>query len=76
MYNSKETLQMIRFAIIDTDLFLDAYPNNKEAQMYRDKLLEMYYEEKAKYMKDHGGLTMYDVGYDKYINDPWPWEAK
>lgn len=73
-----EQLQIIDFAIIDTVLYLDAYPESKEALKYYYKL-----KEERKMLADtlstscNRPVTFYDnSAADKWVwaEAPWPWE--
>ena len=79
MYNKQDNLlklQMLSFAMVDMALYVDAYPDSKEARTYRNQLLEMYNNERTMYEKEFGPLSICDGGdYERYVNDPWPWEV-
>ncbi len=69
-----EDLRRTDFAILDAVLYLDVYPDCKEALDYiveknreRRELCENY---EAKY----GALTMYGITKADNTNTPWPWQ--
>lgn len=77
----KERLALLRavdFAIQETVLYLDAYPNCKEALEYYHKLIEERRQIMEYYETNCGPLTFYGnvstTSWD-WISDPWPWEA-
>ena len=71
-------LQKIEFSMIDTIIYLDAYPCSEEALNYYHKLKE----ERAKVIealsdKCNMPITSYDnVSTEKWfwVDSPWPWE--
>ena len=76
----REKLQQIRaldFAIQETVLYLDAYPENRQALEYYHSLLEQREECMAIYQKSCGPLSMYGntshTSWD-WVAGPWPWE--
>ena len=74
-------LEMIRaldFALQETVLYLDAYPQSKEALQYYHTLLEQREKAVADYQKEIGPLTIYGNKSTRtwdWVNGPWPWEA-
>jgi spore coat protein JB len=76
----KELMKQIReldFAIIETALFLNAYPDNTEALSYYHELTRMYEKLREEYNTACGPLTLYsNKCEDKWAwgNMPWPWE--
>ena len=74
--SSLKKLQQIEFAIVETALYLDAYPENKTALAYYNKLLEE--REKLTASLSQGGrpMTALDAGRNDrwdWIDSPWPW---
>ena len=70
-------IQEIDFALMDTKLFLDAYPDNMEAMKYFNELLETRNTAAAAYRAQCGPLIAYeriDNNAWLWINGPWPWE--
>jgi hypothetical protein len=77
----KERMDLLRtvdFAIQETVLYLDAYPNCSEALDYYHKLIAQRREILEHYEKNCGPITMYGneskSSWD-WIASPWPWEA-
>ena len=70
-------LQAIDFAIQETVLYLDAYPDHAEALKYYHALMDQRNQIAAAYEKQCGPLTMYGNqsrnSWD-WISGPWPWE--
>ena len=78
----REKLQQIRaldFAIQETVLYLDAYPENRQALEYYHKLIEERRDAMAVYQKSCGPLSMYgNTSHDSWdwVCGPWPWEPE
>ena len=69
-------LRKVDFAIVDTMLYLDAYPNCKAALEYYKKLVTERHE-LAKKLAEHGSPmnVMSNLGDEwDWIKSPWPWE--
>lgn len=76
----REQLQLLRaldFAIQETVLYLDAYPNHAEALQYYHALTRQREETLAAYEQTCGPMTIYGnqsaTTWD-WVTDPWPWE--
>ena len=80
--NCCEEMKMIRaldFALQETVLYLDAYPDCKQALEYYHHLLEQRTMVMASYEKKCGPLTMYgNVSHNSWdwVMGPWPWEPE
>lgn len=78
--NCKDLMNRIReldFAILETALFLNAYPNNKEALSYYHELTCMYDKLREEYTDMCGPLTLYSNKSEsewEWARKPWPWE--
>lgn len=77
--NSREKLmneiQAYSFAVYDTLLYLDAYPDCKEALEFYNKNLRLMARAKAEYEQKYGPITMpIDGSCWQWTNDPWPWQ--
>ena len=76
--NELELLQALDFAIQETVLYLDAYPNSTEALNYYHRLIKEREDVCNHYESTCGPLTIYGntstTSWD-WINRPWPWEA-
>jgi len=78
----REQLKRIRaldFAIQETVLYLDAYPENRQALEYYHQLMEQRRESMALYQKKCGPLSMYgNTSHESWdwVAGPWPWEPE
>jgi spore coat protein JB len=70
-------MQEIDFSIYETVLYLDAYPNCREALDYYHSLLDAREILAAEYQKKHGPLTAFSnmskTSWD-WTKTPWPWQ--
>lgn len=75
----KERLQKIDFSMIDTILYLDAYPNSCEALKYYHKLKEerQMLAEALAQSCDMPITNFEHAGTDEWVwtDGPWPWES-
>ncbi len=75
----KKHLQALDFAINETVLYLDAYPDCREALDYYHKLVQERDQVMTAYEKSCGPVTMYGntsrTSWD-WIAAPWPWEPE
>ncbi len=70
-------LQAVNFALYDTILYLDAYPNCRKALSHYHSLLEMKRKLQAEYEAEYGPVTAFgNESRDewKWTSTPWPWE--
>ena len=71
-------LREIDFCLVETVLYLDAYPDHAKALEYYHKLLQERTSLVEKYQRDCGPLTAYgntsQHSWD-WGKTPWPWEA-
>ncbi len=70
-------IQEIDFALMDTKLFLDAYPHDMTAMEYFNQLLEKRDVAAAAYHAQCGPLVANEKIENNawlWINGPWPWE--
>lgn len=75
--NRREALRTINFALVETALYLDAYPDSCEALAYYHKLLGERAALMAEYTQSCGPLTQYDNTSQsswQWVKTPWPWE--
>lgn len=71
-------LRAIDFAIQETVLYLDAYPENQQALDYYHELLEQRKQLLSSHEKNCGPMTMYgNVSRNSWdwVEGPWPWET-
>lgn len=74
-----EILRAIDFALYETVLYLDAYPDSKEALAYYNSLIQDRDVVSGEYQKKYGPLTAFDNQSStewQWINNPWPWELE
>ena len=72
-------IQAEDFAVYETVLFLDAYPNDKAALSFYNAHRDNVEKLKKEYMEKYGPLTIYEnSGSDcwHWIDRPWPWEKE
>ena len=70
-------LQLLDFSIYDTVLYLDAYPDSKEALEYYKTLLRERQSLAEQYEENCGPLTIGGIrntAYWDWAKLPWPWE--
>lgn len=70
-------LQICDFVLIETALFLDTHPKDREALAHYNKYLEMKKETLAEYTENYGTVTQNQLhSKDKWdwVENPWPWE--
>lgn len=77
--NELKMLRALDFAIQETVLYLDAYPENKQALEYYHQLLAQRQTVIHSYEKNCGPITMYGnnskTSWD-WVKAPWPWEPE
>ena len=79
--NAKEKLlteiRALSFALVETNLYLDSYPNDKEALAYFRRVRDELRALTDSYEKTYGPLTVMGTkatdGWD-WVSTPWPWE--
>lgn len=69
-------LMAYNFAFNDLNLYLDIYPEDKEALELFKKYIEEYKKLKKEYASMYGPLTLMQDKYENYewLKNPWPWE--
>ena len=75
--NKRELLRAIDFALVETTLYLDSYPDSCEALAYYHKLLAERQSLADDYAQDCGPLTHRDNTSQtswQWVKTPWPWE--
>ena len=76
-YKDLKKLRAIDFAIQETVLYLDAYPENRQALEYYHKLIDMRTRVLSSYERSCGPMTMYgNTSHSSWdwVDGPWPWE--
>ena len=82
MKQKKALLSEIRalsFALVETNLYLDSYPENAEALAYFRRVRDELAEKTAAYERAFGPLTPMGAtaeGSWDWISTPWPWESE
>ncbi len=65
------------FVIKELNLYLDTHPNDGDAFLMLKKMLALYEEGKAVYVRRYGPVRLDCLkDFDSYVwvNGPWPWE--
>ena len=66
------------FALVDTTLYLDTHPDDREAIRYFQENSRLYQEALAEYSEKYGPLTLshahHNDEYWDWVNQPWPWQ--
>lgn len=81
--NAKDKLlseiRALSFALVETNLYLDSYPECPEALAYFRRVRDELREKTAAYEKQYGPLTVMGAeakGRWEWVNTPWPWESE
>ena len=72
-------LRMLDFAIQESALYLDAYPENASALEYYDSMRKLREDVMAEYENKYGPITIFGNMNTKswqWTDEPWPWEAE
>ena len=72
-------LQAIDMALVETALYLDAYPENKAALAYYNKLTEEHDRLSSELSRDGRPMTQRAAGKGNswsWVKSPWPWEIE
>ena len=69
-------IRAVDFALTETVLYLDAYPESVEAMKYYQKLVKERTQLMDRYESQCGPVTMYGNVNNTWdwIRGPWPWE--
>ena len=73
----REKLRAVDFALVETALYLDAYPDSCEALAYYHQLLAEREALAADYAQHCGPMTHRDNRSQtswQWVKTPWPWE--
>lgn len=74
---TRDALRALDFAIWETALYLDAYPDNQRALDYYHRLCTEREQLMAAYEKNCGPLSLFgNVSRNSWdwVGGPWPWE--
>ena len=81
--NAKEKLmaeiRALSFALVETNLYLDVYPEEAEALAYFRRVRDELAKKTAAYEKAYGPLTAMGAtaeGKWDWVTTPWPWEGE
>lgn len=72
-------LRYVDFALTETVLYLDAYPDSREALEFYGQLKEQREKLMAAYEGKCGPITSFGNESDtewNWVDRPWPWEAE
>ena len=78
-YNAIRGVARYAFALIDAGLYLDTYPQDREALAYYEQMKAAHEAAVAEYEQKYGPLTANSAsGGDRWtwIDGPWPWQTK
>lgn len=69
-------LMAYNFAFNDLNLYLDIYPEDKEALELFKKYVEEYKKLRKEYASMYGPISLMQDKYENYewLKNPWPWE--
>lgn len=82
MNNGQKLLDEIRalsFVLTETQLYLDSYPDNRDALAYFRKIRKELAEKTAVYEDSYGPLTPLSSKAEEnwdWVSGPWPWESE
>ena len=77
--NTLKKLQAIDLALIEVGLYLDSYPDNREALAYYSKLAEEHERLSTVLAKEGKPTTQIAAGRPDtwdWISSPWPWDIE
>ena len=74
--NLLKTIQALSFAKVETELYLDVYPDNREALEYYKEILGELDEAMTEYQNKYGPLFAEGVTGDSWtwVKTKWPWQ--
>ena len=73
-----QQLREVDFSLVETVLYLDAYPDHSQALAYYHKLVEERRRLMELYQTECGPLTAYgnvSTSSWDWVKTPWPWES-
>lgn len=81
MNNSRERLmkayQAYSFAAYDALLYLDAYPDNKEAMAFYNKYQRLAGKARSEYENAYGPISAPNEANNwQWADSPWPWHIE
>lgn len=72
-------LSAAHFAVVETNLYLDTHPEDKNAIAALKRYSSVCDELRRKYEEKYGPLNAADIfgnNFFEWVNDPWPWEKE
>lgn len=72
-------IQMVSFALVDLNLYLDTHPQDRDALNYYHQNQALMNQLMERYSTNYGPLTTADVNSTNmwtWIEHPWPWEME
>jgi spore coat protein JB len=73
----KDEISALSFAAVETNLYLDGHPNDKDALRYYKDTVRALSEKTAAYEKEYGPLLAASSTGEKeflWSTTPWPWQ--
>ena len=71
-------IQMLQFAAVELNLYLDNFPNNKEAEEDYSNISRKLDKLINDYEYQYGPIRNFGSAYiensNAWVNQPWPWE--
>lgn len=71
-------IKKLQFAAVELNLYLDNFPNNKQAKENYQQVSKMLNRMINEYEIQYGPLKNFGAAYiqnpEKWTNQPWPWE--
>ena len=67
-------LSALQFGMVETRLFLDTHPDDKEALELYNKYYEKHSALLKEYEAEYGPLTLNGLNSDDWLKDQWPWD--
>ncbi len=67
-------LSAMQFGMVETRLFLDTHPDDKDALELYNNYLEKYKALTKEYEQKYGPLTLNGKNSDEWLENPWPWD--
>lgn len=67
-------LSSANFGMVETRLFLDTHPDDKDALELYNKYCEKHKALVEEYEKEFGPLSLNGKNSDEWLENPWPWD--
>lgn len=71
-------ISVVSFQVVDTQLFLNTHPSDKEALQHFNYYLDLRIKALKIYEEKYGPLTIDSANpecYWEWVKHPWPWEG-